>query len=80
MKKRYVIDLTERIAATFAQGFITLFLLSGAEVSGVVDFSTVKKAAIAGVMSVLSLIKGMLASRVGDSNSASLAKPPIVEP
>lgn len=80
MRKRYFIDLAERIAATFAQGFIGLLLLSGAEVSGIVDFSTLKKAAIAGVMAVLSLVKGMLASRVGDKNSASLAKPPIVEP
>lgn len=80
MKRRYVVDLIERIGATFAQGFITLFLLSGAEVTGIVDFSTVKKAAIAGVMAVLSLVKGMLARTVGDSESASLAKPPIVTP
>ena len=80
MNRRYFVDLIERVLATFAQGAITLFLLSGADVTGVVDFSTLKKAAIAGVMAVLSLIKGMLATRVGDKNSASLAKPPIVQP
>lgn len=80
MKRRYIIDLIERIAATFAQGFITLILLSGADVTGVVDLSTIKKAAIAGVMAVLSLVKGLLARSVGDSESASLAKPPIVAP
>lgn len=80
MNKRYIVDLVERVMATFAQGAITLFLLSGADVTGVVDFSSLKKAAIAGVMAVLSLVKGMLASRVGDRSSASLAKPPIVEP
>ena len=80
MTRRYVRDLAERVAATFAQGFIGLFLLSGAEVTGVVDFSSVKKAAIAGVFAVLSLIKGLIASRVGDKNSASLASAPIVAP
>lgn len=78
MSKRYVRDLLERVGATFAQGAITLFLMSGADVTGVVDFSTAKKAAIAGVMAVLSAIKGGLARTVGDSESASLAKPPIV--
>lgn len=80
MTKRYIRDLVERVIATFSQGVIGLLLLSGADVTGVVDFSTLKKAAIAGVFAVLSLIKGILARTVGDQESASLTKPPIIAP
>ena len=80
MTKRYIRDLVERVASTFAQAFIGQLLLSLLSVGGVVDFSTLKKAGIAGAIAVLSLVKGLLARGVGDENSASLAKPPIIKP
>ncbi len=38
------------------------------------------KAGIAALPAALSLLKGLLARTVGDKESASLAKPPIVTP
>lgn len=80
MTRRYFRDLAERVGATFAQAFLAQFGLSLADVGGVVDFSTLKKAGIAGAIAALALVKGLIASRVGDHQSASLAKPPIVGP
>lgn len=78
MKKRYVVDLAERVLSTYVQAFLGLLLASGFGVDGVLDLSLVVKAGIAALPAALSLVKGLLARGVGDSQSASLAKPPIV--
>ena len=78
MTKRYIRDLAERVGATYLQALIGLLLLSGFGVDGVLDLSSVRKAAIAAIPAALSLVKGLLARSVGDRESASLAKPPIV--
>jgi hypothetical protein len=78
MTRRYVRDLIERVCSTAAQAFIGQLLLALGDVQGVVDFSTLKKAGVAAAIATLSLVKGLLARTVGDSESASLAKPPIV--
>lgn len=75
---RYLIDLAERVAATAGETFLALVLASGVEVTGVVDLSLVKKAAISAVAAGLAVLKGALASRVGRRDSASLA--PVVAP
>jgi hypothetical protein len=80
MTKRYIRDLVERVGSTYAQAFLGLLLASGVGVDGVLDLSTIKKAAIAAIPAALSLVKGLLARGVGDKESASLAKPPIVAP
>ncbi len=78
MTGRYARDLIERVGATYAETFLGLLLASGFAVDGVVELSLVGKAAVSALPAALSLLKGLLARSVGDSQSASLAKPPIV--
>lgn len=65
MNRKLVEDIAERVATSFAFTFLTVFTLS--------DLGSAKGAAIAGGTAALSLIKGLLASRVGKDDSASLA-------
>jgi hypothetical protein len=60
----YFKDLTERILATFAFAFLSVFTVS--------DLSTADDAAIAGGAAALSLIKGWLGKYVGKEDNAGL--------
>ncbi len=80
MTPRFVRDIAERVLSTYVQAFLGLLLASGFGVDGVLDLSLVVKAGIAALPAALSLVKGLLARTVGDKESASLAKPPIVAP
>lgn len=80
MKKRYIVDLLERVLSTYAQALIGLLLASGFGVDGVADLSVLTTAAVAAIPAALSALKGLLARGVGDKESASLATPPIVAP
>ncbi len=66
----YARDLAERVVATFVQAFIAALSLQA--VLGDVD--ALRSAGIAGVAAVLSLLKGLVAKGVGDSDSASLVQ------
>lgn len=69
-----ITDLSERALSTFVQVFLAQLALSGFfSVEGVVDLALVQKAGLAGVAAVLSLVKGIIATRVGVESSASLA-------
>jgi len=57
-------DVLERAAATFLQAFLSVF--------AVADLSSAKSAAVAGVAAVLSLIKGIAASRFGDGSPSAI--------
>jgi len=57
-------DIFERVAATFIQAFLAVWVIGG-------DIGNAKAAGLAGATAVLSLIKGVMASRMGDG-SASL--------
>jgi hypothetical protein len=57
-------DILERVVATFIQAFLAVWIIGG-------DISNTKAAGLAGATAVLSLIKGVMASRMGDG-SASL--------
>ena len=57
-------DILERVVATFIKAFLAVWVIGG-------DISNAKAAGLAGATAVLSLIKGVLASRIGDG-SASL--------
>lgn len=71
---RYAKDLTERVVWTFLQAFGAVLVASGwFSVDGVTDLSIVQKAGVGGAAAVLALLKGVLAKRVGDPNSASTA-------
>ena len=59
-------DLLERLVATFAQAFVGVIAVTG------LDAVSAKTAAAAGVAAVLSLVKSLIAKRVGDPGDASL--------
>lgn len=72
-RKIFYLDLLERALWTFAQGFAAFWI-----VTGQVDDQTVTGALIAGGISVG---KSILASSVGDPNSAAtLPSPPDAAP
>lgn len=63
---KFAKDLTERVAMTFLFSFLSVFSLT--------DMSTAKDAALAGAAAAASVIKGLLAGALGDTESASLVK------
>lgn len=62
--KKYLVDLSERVAATAAFTFLSAFSVS--------DLSTAKDAGIAAAAAALSLLKGALAGYVSGGNGAGL--------
>lgn len=68
--KKYLVDLAERVAVTFLGAFGAALLSVGPMNLG--DLSVWQSAALAGVASVVSLAKGLLAQFVGERTSASL--------
>ena len=62
--RKYLIDLTERVAATAAFTFLSAF--------SVTDLSTAKDAGLASAAAGLSLVKGALAGFVSGGNGAGL--------
>lgn len=62
----YFKDLAERVAATAAFTFLSVF--------SVTDLSTAKGAGIAAAAAALSLVKGWLGKYVGAEDSAGLTK------
>lgn len=69
-------DAAERIGATFVIAFLALYvpalLTDGATAETLIDLGVLGKAAVAGAAAALSLVKALLATRVGDGGSASL--------
>lgn len=61
MRYSYGKDLLERVATTYAFAFLSVFSVS--------DLSTLRSAAIAGAAAALSLIKGLIAPKVGDESA-----------
>jgi len=58
-------DILERAATTFLQAFAGVLIIGGEE-------GTADKAAIAGVAALLSLVKSVIATKVGNKGTASL--------
>lgn len=79
--RRFVRDLTERALATFVQTFVAVWglpLLGNAAAPDktwqyVTDLSILQKAAVAAAGVALALVKGLVAKRFGNDDSASLA-------
>lgn len=67
---KFFIDVSERVAATFAIGFLTAWL--AADAIDLVDLGLLKSAGLAGLAAAGSLVKGLIASRVGARDSAAL--------
>jgi hypothetical protein len=60
--KQLALDIAERAVWTFLQAFAGAFVVA--------DLTTAKTAALAGLAAVLSLVKGLAASRLGDPSAA----------
>jgi hypothetical protein len=66
---RFVLDLTERVGATYALSFLGLLLADGFDLTSV---GALKASAVAALPAALTVIKGILATFVGDPTSAAL--------
>jgi hypothetical protein len=64
MDKKFLKDVAERAFWTFVQAAIAAYTVTGGK-------DAAKAAAIAGAAAVLSLLKGIAASRIGVKDSAS---------
>lgn len=69
VNRQLILDIAERAAMTAAQAFIAVLLANAA---GITSMATVRAAALAGLAAGLSVIKGALASRLGDGSAALL--------
>lgn len=70
----YVRDLIERIASTFVQAFLAALVAGNwFDVAHLRDLSIVQAAGLSAVAAVLSLVKGLIAKRISNRNSASVA-------
>lgn len=65
-----VTDIAERALMTFVQAFLSVWIVSDWADLGDVDLA--KKAAVAGLAAALAVLKGAVASRIGDKSSAAL--------
>lgn len=66
MNKAYIIDLTERVLATFTGAATASLALAGTEILHV---SVWEGAALAGSAAVISLLKGLAARYLGDDSA-----------
>lgn len=75
MSKKALLDVAERVVRTFAATFLGLYLpviLGADKLSALVDLSVADKAAAAGVASVVTLVIGLVSTKVKDSDNASV--------
>lgn len=73
LSREYLIDVLERVLATFLIAFVGVYLpaILG-DYRQIADLSVLQKAAVAGGFAVLTLVKTLAATFFGDPNSASL--------
>ena len=57
-------DIAERAVLTFVEAFLAVFVVS--------DLSSIRSAAVAGAAAALAVVKGAIASKVGDTGTAAL--------
>jgi hypothetical protein len=74
MTRKYLIDLAERVFASFVEGFATLILM---DQTGAVSLDLAEQAFWAGVIAALAVLKGAAARFRGDKENPSLVAPPI---
>jgi hypothetical protein len=67
----YVKDLIERIVATFVMAFLAVLVTAG-QTDGL-NVEVGEAAVVAGIAAVASLVKGLIAKHLGDTESASVA-------
>lgn len=69
MTKTYLRDLAERVLTSFVFGAVSVL---GADAADLTDISLWKAAVVGGGAAVLSLVKGLLARKSGDPESAGI--------
>jgi hypothetical protein len=72
MTNRYLLDLAERVIATYVEAFLGLVIASGFGVNGVVNLSLLQVAAVSALPAALAVVKAGLAKLKGDPATASL--------
>lgn len=78
MTRKYLIDLAERVAATYVETLIGLLIIDWADATDAAAFLDLgTSAAIAAVPAGLAVLKGGLARFRGDRENPSLVAPPI---
>ncbi len=74
--RTWVVDCAERALATAAEAALGIYVLAGP--GDLFSISLAEGAAASGVIAGLAVIKGALATKVGDSTGASLAPDLVV--
>ena len=74
MNKRFVLDLVERTAATYAEAVCGLLL---ADSTGLINLGAVKAAAAAALPAAFAVVKAALAGSVGSDGTAALLPTPV---
>lgn len=69
---KFLIDIVERVVTTFLAAFLPALVAAGP--ADLISLSAWQSAALAGVAAAVSLLKGLVASGVGNRSSASLTK------
>lgn len=67
----FLLDAAERVFWTFVETFTATLIMAGA-----LEMSTVKAAALAGIASVLAVVKALAASQVGQKGTAATLPDP----
>lgn len=75
ISKTFLIDMAERVAATYAVTLLSLLITAD-----LTDVSAVKAAALAAIPAALMILKSSIALFIGDPNSASLLPAPVALP
>ena len=70
-RARYLLDIAERSAATYAEVYLGLWLASGLGVEFLTDLSSADKALTATLPTLLAVAKGVLARGVGSADTAA---------
>lgn len=72
MSRRYVLDLLERVTATYLEVYLGLWIASGLGVQFLTDLSHAEKALTALLPTLLAVVKGLLARTRGSANTAAM--------
>lgn len=71
MKKTFLPDLVERVVFTYLESFLGLVIASAFVDSGKLNMGAVTAAAVSALPAALSLLKGLIASQIGDTGTAA---------
>lgn len=72
MTRRLVLDIAERAALTFVEAFLAVWVVGAW--TDLTSVGLAQQAAVAGLAAAMSVVKGAVASRLGD-RTASLVPP-----